>query len=310
VSLTLRFLLYDLTGRTPEPHPIGSWNAGHSAAENISPELKIANGSRGVIVALYTSKEGFHTSADGAIVHFPGSPIHLSDLPPGCIYLEPHKISYRISSGKSSKGFKRTQLQIEPAYAVTGHYSQGKTLPFVLTDLKQGGHAAYVAASRPTASTGLFLMERVTLRDLNSPPLPADLLTELRRLDALKHNTLVRHGFLQPEEVSLPDPERDMGIDDLKERVTFAVTAEQDSTSVQRKPVSIPSHVGLSCRFCVAYSPLPHCSILRFSQLKPLSPMHSRTHSHSFIGIVMITLVGMTPCRRLCSAYRASLVSM
>jgi Helitron helicase-like domain at N-terminus/AAA domain len=212
--------------------------------KNISPELKIANGSRGVIVALYTSKEGSYTSADGAVVHFAGSPIRLADLPPGCIYLEPHSISYRVSSGRSSKGFKRKQMQIEPAYAVTGHYSQGKTLPFVLTDLMQGGHAAYVAASRPTARTGMFLMERVTLRDLNFPPLPADLLKELRRLDALKHNTLVRYGFSQAEEVSVPDPEREMGFCDAdNESLAFAVTSEPVERSV-----SIPSEVRRSCR--------------------------------------------------------------
>jgi hypothetical protein len=45
----------------------------------------------------------------------------------------------------------RYQVPIQPAFAVTGHSVEGKTLPNVLVDLRKGGFAAYVAASHPTS---------------------------------------------------------------------------------------------------------------------------------------------------------------
>jgi hypothetical protein len=39
------------------------------------------------------------------------------------------------------------QLPIEPAFAVTGHSTQGKMLLNVIVDLHEGGFRAYVAAS-------------------------------------------------------------------------------------------------------------------------------------------------------------------
>jgi hypothetical protein len=176
---------------------------------NISTELKIANGSMGIITQLFTSQEGQHTCADGAVVHFPNSPIRLNGLPQGCIYIEPHSVSYQVKQGKGTEPFTRKQLQIEPAFAVTGHFSQGKTLPIVVADLSKGGFAAYVASSRPTSRHGLFLLKHVKLRELNSPQLPPELLKEFQRLDALKHNTLVRHEFLDAALKDVPDAERE-----------------------------------------------------------------------------------------------------
>ena len=89
----------------------------------------------------------------------------------------------------------RSQLPIQLAFAVTGHSAKGKTLLSVLTDLKEGGFAAYVTASRPRSRQGLFLTEAVTLDDLNNKHLPYSLLQECKRLNALEHNTYIHYGF-------------------------------------------------------------------------------------------------------------------
>jgi Helitron helicase-like domain at N-terminus/AAA domain len=210
-------LLYDFSstiaqGGLPSFIPLAVGMQVALRQRNISTELKIANGSMGTIVQLFTSKDGSYTFADGAVVHFPNSPLRLSSLPIGCIYLEPHSVSYQAKKGKGAEGFTRKQLPIEPAFAVTGHFSQGKTLPVVVADLRQGGSAAYVAASRPTSRHGLFLLRPLRLHDLNNPHLPPELLKEFRRLDALKHNTLVQHGFLEAALKEVPDAERDREI--------------------------------------------------------------------------------------------------
>lgn len=63
-------------------------------------------------------------------------------------------------------------------------------LPEVLVDLSEGGFAAYVAASRARTQDGICLTKPVTLKELNKP-IPADLLIEVRHLEALEHNTYI-----------------------------------------------------------------------------------------------------------------------
>ncbi|KAG9310716.1 hypothetical protein JVU11DRAFT_9315 [Chiua virens] len=92
---------------------------------NLSTDLGITNGSQGI----------------------------LSDLPPKYFVVTP---KVRI---------ERLQLPIQPAFAVTGHSAQGKTLPKIMVDLSEGGFAAYVAASRARTRE------------------------EVRRFEALQHNT-------------------------------------------------------------------------------------------------------------------------
>jgi ATP-dependent exoDNAse (exonuclease V) alpha subunit len=40
----------------------------------------------------------------------------------------------------------RNQIPIQPAFTITGHSLQGKTLPNVIVNLHEGSFAAYVAA--------------------------------------------------------------------------------------------------------------------------------------------------------------------
>jgi hypothetical protein len=105
----------------------------------------------------------------------------------------------------------RSQVPIQPAFAVTGQSAQGKTLPNVLACLHEGGFGAYVAASRACNREGLCITEPVTLQDLNKP-LPHSLCAEVNRLNMIEHNTYIRHGFHEGTPLSVQDPESEKHI--------------------------------------------------------------------------------------------------
>ncbi|PPQ75766.1 hypothetical protein CVT24_002642 [Panaeolus cyanescens] len=195
--------------------------------KNLSTDLKITNGAQGYIRDLLLTKlqNGFmHCSC--AIVEFPDSPIKLSGLPKGFYPVVPSKFYFTTNIPmKTPEGLKRTtisicrnQLPIQPAFAVTGHFAQGKGLENLLTSLHEGGFAAYVAASRAINREGLCITARVTLNDLNVP-LPHDLFVEHKRLQALEKNTLITYGFEQGDLVPVPDPESEIRLDQKKIRV-------------------------------------------------------------------------------------------
>ena len=108
----------------------------------------------------------------------------------------------------------RSQLNLQPAFAITGHAAQGKTLTQVLVNLHEGGFAAYVSASRARTREGLFLSRPVNLEDLNRP-VSSDLRHECRRLERLEHNTYIRHGFKAGSIMPALDPESEIGLDDF-----------------------------------------------------------------------------------------------
>ena len=108
----------------------------------------------------------------------------------------------------------RSQLNIQPAFAVTGHATQGKTLPQVLVSLCEGGFFAYVSASRAKTHEGLFVTETVSLNKLNWP-VNNDLCHECHRLERLEHNMKVCHGIKTGPMLPALDPESEMNISGL-----------------------------------------------------------------------------------------------
>ncbi|KAF6755635.1 hypothetical protein DFP72DRAFT_811382, partial [Ephemerocybe angulata] len=165
---------------------------------NLSTELGITNGSQGVLRKLVTEELEDRTLVPKvAIVHFPNSKVKLDGLPDGHFPIEPVSWSFAIQTPSPQRDdetnrlnlrIRRYQLPIQPAFAITGQSSQGKTLPSVLVSLHEGGFGAYVAASRAQNRHGLAILHPVELKDLNKP-LPDDLTFEMKRLRALEHNT-------------------------------------------------------------------------------------------------------------------------
>ncbi|KAG2134072.1 hypothetical protein DEU56DRAFT_700395, partial [Suillus clintonianus] len=133
--------------------------------------------------------------ATSCIVEFPHSKLQLPDLPPKHFPISSVSWSFATlltseSGEQYSHRITRKQLPIQPAFAVTGQSAQGKTLPNIIVNLKEGGFAAYVAASRARTREGLFIIHPVKLKDLNKI-LPDALLREDKRLQILQHNTMV-----------------------------------------------------------------------------------------------------------------------
>jgi hypothetical protein len=273
---------------------------------NISAELKIANGSTGVVKALFTSPNGPYVSADGAIVHFPGSTVRLPNLPPGCIHLEPESTTYSTVSRGVKTSFRRRQLIIEPKFAVTGHFSQGKTLRVVVADLKNGGPAAYVAASRPTARGCLFLLKKITLRDLNHPPLPPALLKENARLEIMKHNTLVEHGFLIADKRALPDEVHEESERSANVKLEWDLVPEAsrkrkgDAEIPPKRPTSVPPS---KKRPSLATRNAPVSLRQRENRRHSQYDRYTRMGSHSCAGMVQTipvpTTLSLPRCTRL-----------
>jgi hypothetical protein len=127
---------------------------------NISTELGITNGSQGVVKQIFTEPcANNYSTPVCVIVEFSDSTVEIPGLPPHCFPLTLILWKFNVSledgqGGKRSARVLRTQLNLQPGFAITGHAAQGKTLPQVLVDLGEGGFSAYVSASR--ALSGLM----------------------------------------------------------------------------------------------------------------------------------------------------------
>ncbi|KAG2741943.1 hypothetical protein P692DRAFT_201665656, partial [Suillus brevipes Sb2] len=144
-------------------------------SRNLSTDLGIANGSQGIVCKIYTAicAEGY-TYCTCALVNFTGSRVSIPGLPEGVFPITPISWTFAtLAPGSKDVSSRlrvtREQLPIQPAFAVTGHSAQGKTLPKVIVNLHEGGFGAYVAASRARTREGLCIMQPVTLDNLNKP---------------------------------------------------------------------------------------------------------------------------------------------
>ncbi|KAL6309393.1 hypothetical protein BKA93DRAFT_746245 [Sparassis latifolia] len=208
-------------------------------SRNISTELGITNGAQGIVrhISIKHCPVGY-TYADCVIVEFPTSKVHLPDLPSGYVPIAPttwrFTTTLRDANGDTQRyQVTRLQLIIQPAFAVTGHTSQGKTLPKVLNNMTEGGFAAYVAASRARTRNGLFISEPVKLEQLNKP-VSADLYHETQKFKVLEQNTLIHYGFKTGSLVPLPNPESENDISTKSFHVNFSDSSSQ-SKGTKRK---------------------------------------------------------------------------
>jgi len=219
--------------------------------QNFSTGLKITNGSQGYVRQIFTEilPQGF-LHCNCVLVEFPDSPLKLTGLPKGYYPVVPSTFSFTTNIHQNHSmimtKITRHQLPIQPAFAVTGHSAQGKSLPKIVASLHEGGFGAYVAASRAFNREGLCITHPVQLQDLRKP-LGHNLYFENRRLKALEHNTYIRHGFSLGSPVNVPDPETEINID-LKIKAKFVelgkgkrkakeLTDSLISSKVLQKPV-------------------------------------------------------------------------
>ncbi|KAF5350421.1 hypothetical protein D9758_012447 [Tetrapyrgos nigripes] len=192
------------------------------------------------------------TYATAALVEFPDSTLKIPGLPKKHFPILPQKFSFTTmlldEQGNPLKvKCYRQQLPFQPAFAVTGHSAQGQTMLIVICTLRDTGSAAYVAASRARTRHGLFILEEITLKDLNEPKISYELQRECARLDDLEHNTLVQWEFINDKFHTVSDIE---GESDLKpihyyfdepSNSTNVIPTKCKAQSMQSKPKKICS---------------------------------------------------------------------
>jgi hypothetical protein len=207
---------------------------------NLSTDLGITNGSQGTVRRIFTSISSTGMRyATCVLVEFPLSKVRLTTLPTGYFPILPTTWTFLTLLDVDQPTQKkirvtRSQLPIQPGFAVTGHASQGKTLTHVLVDMHEGGFAAYVAASRARTRQGLCLTERVSLTQLNKR-VSNDLFAESKRFEALEHNSLVNHGFLKGELMNVPDAEGELRLTRCSISVRYSDPSSKDKPTLHKK---------------------------------------------------------------------------
>ena len=95
-------------------------------------------------------------------------------------------IKIKHPHSRKTMSFKRRQLPILPAFAVTDYKAQGKTLQRAILDLHscRGIQSAYVMVSRVTSLSGVAILRPFSPSKINSH-LNEDLRTEMKRLHAM-----------------------------------------------------------------------------------------------------------------------------
>lgn len=181
---------------------------------NIATELGVTNGTVGIVANFETSicAEG-HTYLTCVYVYLPDSTVALPGLPEKVVPIFPSSISFRCSiqldqgEDPTEVTVKRYQMYLEPAFSMTSHGAQGKTILSILSDFTKGGRfATYVSASRPTTRAGLCLMRTVQLSDLNQP-VHIDLVVANKRFEVMQRNTLKKYGYLAGDIEIVPSEE-------------------------------------------------------------------------------------------------------
>ena len=214
---------------------------------NISTELGITNGSQGIVrqINTDTTPHGV-TYGKSLIVEFPKSRARFPELPMGYVPITSISWSFATKLDGELIRVNRRQLPVQPAFAVTGHSAEGKTLPDVLVNLHEGGFAAYVAASRPTSREGLCITRPVTLQMLNRP-VPHDLYIEHRRLQTMEHNMLIKYGFENGTMQDLFDPETEIHTQYKSIHPTFDIEPNSKQNKKRKSNDKDASTQGFPC---------------------------------------------------------------
>ena len=190
---------------------------------NIATELQISNGSIGRLVkVVYEDEEQSHDATAISNPTFPSNTVYvrkplyalvqlpqcklasaLTDLQPTCIPIVPEQKTIKVDlksilssaqkrllQNKTTITITRCQLPLIPAYALTTHKCQGKTLesgvidivppPYSKPDLAQ----TYVPISRFTSLEAMAILRPFPRSILNQKPHP-DMKAELQRLQSI-----------------------------------------------------------------------------------------------------------------------------
>ncbi|CAF4134374.1 unnamed protein product [Rotaria magnacalcarata] len=142
---------------------------------NIATELHIYNGSIGRLVRIVTDDDqNFQNNHNFSHPKFPTNTVYITQLLYALVELPQSKLTScltnlqptikRLLNNKTSITISRTQLPIVPAYAMTTHKCQGKTLPYGIIDLVPPPYSksdlanVYVPISRFTSAGTMAIL--------------------------------------------------------------------------------------------------------------------------------------------------------
>jgi len=166
---------------------------------NFDMEHGIVNGARGLLTGIWyrlNAKEDRILTSCSVTLHNPTGdqmPWLAADEVP--ILAESTSFTISHHYWKTAQTFKRIQVPLSPAFALTAHRSQGQSLEKVVVDLKNvhGSEAPYVMVSRAKSLQGLFVLRPFAKKKIMCG-LSEEARVENRRLYFLSLITIVRYG--------------------------------------------------------------------------------------------------------------------
>ena len=182
----------------------------------------VVNGSIGILKEVrYTMDQNNDHHAHACIVSLPissGTALFNLNIGETPILEDTTAMSFTHPHSHCRCSIKRTQLPIVPAFALTAHKSQGKTLDTAIVDIQscRGTESVYVMLSRVTSIRRLRILRPFNIKKIQCRP-SEDSQKEVQRLSILQincagqgptHNTpMISHARLSATLDSLEDPE-------------------------------------------------------------------------------------------------------
>jgi hypothetical protein len=166
---------------------------------NFDVSSGVVNGCIGTLRDVhYTVDEHGNRHARSCVVCLPNKPdVKLTSLAIGEVAVLEDTCSMSFVNPHSGKrcSIKRTQLPIVPAFAITGHKSQGRTLEATITDIQscRGTESVYVMLSRVTSINNLRILRPFNIKKIQCRP-SEDSRQETKRQKILNLRTIFRYG--------------------------------------------------------------------------------------------------------------------
>ena len=164
--------------------------------ENYDVSGGIVNGSEGILksVRFTIDNDGKRHATSCVVTVTKSSGLPLPHLEPFDVVVLEESINFSIKHPITGRltVFRRKQLPLLPAFALTDYKAQGKTLPKIIVDLQSCTNisSAYVMLSRATSLDGLLVLRPFDPKKLRSHA-SGDFRTEMRRLDILACHTIL-----------------------------------------------------------------------------------------------------------------------
>ena len=176
-------------------------------SQNFDVEGGVVNGSRGTLqtIRYRVDEQGFRHLTSCVVKIENSTDSAMPHLEPHLLPILEDVVEVRLKNRYTNKAsvFKRTQVPIVPAFAMTAHKAQGQTMERVVIDLAscKGTEAPYVMLSRTVSLEGLVILRDFPFTKI-SCRLSQECREDTRRLKIVSLRTKQLHGSPQEKESS------------------------------------------------------------------------------------------------------------